>query len=99
MNGNPFQVDRRAFLFVTLKELSTTSQLIYDHFMKFWLQMHVGATKVKNGGNLFPTLLEVEEKDVTTNLQLNNGKHSIQFMNKFKYLGSLIMPCLIKMQK
>ena len=42
-----------------------------------------------------PSLLEAEEeKDVPTNLQLNNGEHTIQFTNKFKYLGSLIKPCL-----
>ena len=29
-----------------------------------------------------------------TNLQLNNGENTIQFMNMFKYLGFLITPCL-----
>ena len=46
-----------------------------------------------------PSLLEVEEekeKDLPANLQLNNGEQSIQFMNKFKYLGSWITPCLME---
>ena len=44
MKGNPFQVDNLlyiddgAFLFETLKELTTASQIIYDHFMKLGLQ-------------------------------------------------------------
>jgi len=53
MKGNPFQVDNLlyvdngAFLFETLKELTTASQIIYDHFMKFGLQMQVGMKKQK----------------------------------------------------
>ena len=44
----------------------------------------------------FPTLSPRSErkKDVPTNLQLNNGENTIQFINKIKYLGSLITPCL-----
>ena len=102
--GNPFQVDNLLYidngacLFETLKELTTVSQIIYYHFMKFGLQMHVGMKKQKSKKEAKfypPSLLEAEgKKDVPINLQQNNGEHSIQSMNKFKYLGSLTTPCL-----
>ena len=69
--GNPFQVDNHlyiddgAFLFKILEELTTASQTIYDHCMKFWLQMHVGTKKQmsKTEAMFFPpSLLEAEEK-------------------------------------
>jgi len=71
MKGNPFQVDDLlyiddgAFLFDTLEELTTASQIIYDHFMKFGLQMHVSTKDQKSKTETIffpPSLLEAEEK-------------------------------------
>ena len=75
------------------------TQTIYDHFAQFGLQMHVGTRnkKSKTEAMFFPASLKeatILQKDFSTNFLLNNGVNNIQFMDAFKYQGSIITPCL-----
>jgi len=56
-NGCPFHVNNDgAFLFELLGELTEATQMIYDHFTLFGLQMHVGTNiqKLRTVAMYFP---------------------------------------------
>jgi len=94
---NLLYVDDGAFLLRTLNELKIASQTIHDHFSKFGLQVHVGTNKqIKNRSNVCPPslLLAMNQTELPPSFKLNDGKNDIHFTNKFKYLGSIITPCL-----
>jgi len=102
--GDAFQiddllyVDDGTFLFSTLTEMKEALQTIHDHFAKFRLQMHVGSTnaKSKTEAMFFPSSLThtKSQKTLPKNFDLNNGNNHAQFTDKFKYLGSIVTPCL-----
>ena len=91
-------VDDGTFLFSTLTEMKDATQTIHDHFARFRLQMHIGSKKAKSKTEamFFPSsLIQAEsQKTLPENFDLNNGANHVQFTDKFKYLGSMITPCL-----
>jgi len=97
---NLLYVDDGSFLLETLDELKETTQIIHDHFYKFGLQMHIGKRnlKLKTEAMFFPSSLSA----VTNNIEipqtftLNNDENCVHFKDRFKYLGAIIMPCLME---
>ena len=84
-----------------MEELTGATQTIYDHFAHFGLQRHVGTRnkKSKTEAMFFTASLKeatILQNDFPTSFSLNNGVNNIQFMVAFKYLGSIITPCLTK---
>ena len=61
--------------------------------------MHVGTRNKKSKTEAMFFLASLKEatilqKDLPTSFSLNDGVNNIQFMDAFKYLGSIITPCL-----
>jgi hypothetical protein len=95
-----FYVDDSFFIFNNKQELHDSQVQLNKHFARFSLTMHVGSstTKSKTECIFFPATLklaiaQVEKNLLPDNLILPNDKQ-INFVTKFKYLGSFIMPFL-----
>ena len=95
---NLLYIDDGAFLFESLDDLKSATQTIHDHFSKFGLQMHSGTKnqKSKTEAMYIPASLMAASCKSTLPLEfkINGEVNTIHFANKFKYLGSIITPCL-----
>ena len=97
---NLLYIDDGSFLLETLDKLKETTQIIHDHFSKFSLQLHVGKRnlKLKTEAMFFPSSLsaatnQIELPQIFT---INNDENCVHFRGRFKYLGAIIMPCLME---
>ena len=104
--GSPFEfvssfyVDDSFFVFETRQELQQATIELNEHFARFGLIMHLGneTTKSKSEAMFFPASLKQARSDqandhVPEELILPNNK-KVHFVNRFKYLGSIITPLL-----
>ena len=78
------------------KTILSGSQIIYNPFTHFSLQMHIGnSNKSKTEAMYFLTTLgEAEIDETPEDLILSNRNSDIPFTMKFHYLGSIITPKL-----
>jgi hypothetical protein len=76
-------------------ELISGSQVLFDHLQRFGLQMHVGrgGTASKSEAMFVPKPGQPYSAGDTTRYPLD-GDGFIDFVKKFKYLGSIITPDL-----
>ena len=93
-------MDDSFFVFETRQELLQAITELDKHFARIGLIIHLGseATKSKSEAMFFPTSLKQARSDQTNNhvpeeLLLPNNK-KVHFVNRFKYLGSIITPLL-----
>jgi hypothetical protein len=98
--SSSFYVDDSFFIFQTRQELQQAIIDLDKHFARFGLIMHLGSenTKSKSEAMFFPSSLKQARNDFLDNklpedLLLPNGK-KVHYVNKFKYLGSIITPLL-----
>ena len=98
--NSSFYVDDSFFVFQTRQELQQAIIDLDKHFARFGLIMHLGSenTKSKSEAMFFPFSLKQARNDFLDNklpedLLLPNGK-KVHYVNKFKYLGSIITPLL-----
>ena len=95
-----FYVDDSFFLFSTKQELQQAIETLDKHFARFGLIMHLGSKKQKSKSEAmyFPPSLQQAQHDFENNILpediiLADGK-KVHFVNRFKYLGSIITPLL-----
>jgi hypothetical protein len=92
-----FYVDDSFCVFQNRDELHEAVGILNNHFSKFRLKMHLGSddSKSKSEAIFFPaSLKEVKmQTEVPEDLTFLDGSR-IHFMKSFKYLGSIITPCL-----
>jgi hypothetical protein len=92
--NNLLYVDDGAFIFTNREDMEKAAGLIFDHFAKFGLIMHIGTNgkKSKTEAVYYPPKLlnEGEEPKVkiTETFPVKHGY--VGFTENFKYLGSLI---------
>lgn len=89
-------VDDIGFLFLSYDELVRGSRILFAHFARFGLIMHIGRgdKASKSEAMFFPRRslhAPVNDADVAT-FDVHNG--FISFTNAFKHLGCIIIPCL-----
>ncbi len=95
-----FYVDDSFFIFSNKPELSQALIKLNKHFARFGLTMHIGSstTKSKTECMFFPAYLNLAIDQAQKNLLPENfslpDNSQIHFVNKFKYLGSIITPLL-----
>eukprot|EP00978_Attheya_sp_CCMP212_P006398 scaffold14557_cov67-Attheya_sp.AAC.1 len=77
-------------LFNTREDLEEGTQLLFSHFTRFGVEMHigVGAKKSKMECILFPAANPQQPVNLE-NIQVEQG--FVSFTNCFKYLGSIIL--------
>ncbi len=88
-------VDDGAFIFETRNQLIKGAQLIYDTFKQFGLNMHIGkdGKPSKTEAMFFPATPHSPQQSTETEMiQLQDG--TINYCDKFKYLGAIINPQL-----
>ena len=95
-----FYVDDSFFLFHSRSELHQAITQLDKHFSRFGLIMHLGSNSIKSKSEamFFPASLKQARHDFENNILpddiiLSDNK-KVHFVNKFKYLGSLITPLL-----
>ena len=98
--NSSFYVDDSFFLFQSKEQLHQAIIELDKHFARFGLIMHLGSSKIKSKSEamFFPASLKQAKEEFDHNilpdkLLLPNDKN-IHFVNKFKYLGSIITPML-----
>ncbi len=84
-------VDDGAFFFATREDLEKGARIIVAHFKRFGLFVHVGeeGTKSKSLAMHFPSALNTIDETLPENIIIDAIK-CIQFVNRFKYLGSIL---------
>jgi hypothetical protein len=98
--SSSFYVDDSFFLFQTKSQLEEAVTELDRHFARFGLIMHLGTPNVrsKSEAMYFPPSLKQAREEFEKNILPENillpGNKKIHFVNKFKYLGSLITPML-----
>ena len=98
--NSSFYVDDSFFIFQTRQELHQAIIDLDNHFARFGLIMHLGSDKIKSKSEamFFPSSLKQARIDFSNNtlpedILLPNNK-KVHYVNKFKYLGSIITPLL-----
>ena len=98
--NSSFYVDDSFFLFQTKQQLEQAIIDLDEHFSRFGLIMHLGtaSTKSKSEAMYFPPSLTQAKEDFDNNTLPEGiylpGNKKIHFVNKFKYLGTIITPLL-----
>ena len=98
--NSSFYVDDSFFLFQTKQQLEQAIIELDKHFARFGLIMHLGSpnTKSKSEAMFFPSSLKQAKEDFNNNILpqkiLLPDDKNIHFVNKFKYLGTIITPLL-----
>ena len=80
-----------AFLFQNYEVSEKAAQIMYDHFVKFRLQMHISTktSKPKQKQCISPFLKDgIEQENHPPNLHINQGLNSIPAINK----GAILIP-------
>ena len=82
-------VDDGAMLFDTREDLAEGTQLLFNHFARFGLEMHIGVGDKKSKTECvhFPAADQQQPANLE-NIQVEQG--FVSFTNCFKYLGSII---------
>jgi hypothetical protein len=83
-------VDDGAMLFNNREDLEAGTTLLFSHFARFGLEMHIGREN-KNSKTecmYFPAFNEKYQDENTENISVGDG--FVSFTKEFKYLGSLI---------
>eukprot|EP00978_Attheya_sp_CCMP212_P009953 scaffold23798_cov44-Attheya_sp.AAC.1 len=82
-------VDDGAMLFDTREHLAEGTQLLFSHFARFGLEMHIGIGDKKSKTECvhFPAANQQQPANLE-NIQVEQG--FVSFTNCFKYLGSII---------
>jgi hypothetical protein len=92
-----FYVDDNFFVFQNKDELHEAVDVLNNHFSRFGLNMHLGAgaSKSKSEAMFFPAFLKEAkiQTKVPEDLTFLGGSR-IHFTRSFKYLGSIVTPCL-----
>ena len=88
--------DDCAIFFKTRQDLITGSTYLFSHLARFGLHMHVGrgSTKSKTEAMFFPKPRTPYEDADTSSFFIDNDGGFVHFCTEFKYLGSIITPCL-----
>eukprot|EP00978_Attheya_sp_CCMP212_P016715 scaffold44003_cov57-Attheya_sp.AAC.1 len=83
-------VDDGAMLFDTREDLAKGTQLLFSHFARFGLEMHIGIGDKKSKTECvhFPAVNQQQPANLE-NIQVEQG--FVSFTNCFKYLGSIIL--------
>eukprot|EP00978_Attheya_sp_CCMP212_P038155 scaffold186307_cov51-Attheya_sp.AAC.1 len=83
-------VDDGAMLFDTREDLAEGTQLLFSHFARFGLEMHIGmgVKKSKTDCVHFPAANQQQPANLE-NIQVKQG--FVSFTKCFKYLGSIIL--------
>jgi len=98
--NSSFYVDDSFFLFQTKQQLEQAIIDLDHHFTRFGLIMHLGTpkTKSKSEAMYFSPSLKQAKEDFDNNVLPEDiflpDNKKIHFVNKFKYLGSIITPLL-----
>jgi len=90
-----FYVDDGAFLFRSRDDLEKGANVLYAHFARFGLIMHIGSDtdKSKSEAMFFPPdLSPAHDLLVGTTFPIHHGH--IHYTDSFRYLGSIITPSL-----
>ena len=97
--GQPFSfekslyVDDGAFLFDDRNALQTGAKLIFSHFRRFGLKMHIGTdgtfTDSKTEAVFFPSATQSITSADTSPVYVNETGY-VTYSDKFKYLGSYV---------
>ena len=92
--NNLLYVDDGAFIFTNKTDMIKAAEIIYKHFARFGLIMHIGrdGKKSKTEAMYFPPklLTAKETPEVTTKDTFKVMDGYVGFTDKFQYLGSLI---------
>ena len=88
--------DDCAIFFKIRQDLITGSTFLFSHLARFGLLMHVGcgSTKSKTEAMFFHKPRTPHEDAGTSPFFVDNDGGFVYFCTKFKYLGSIITPCL-----
>eukprot|EP00978_Attheya_sp_CCMP212_P027760 scaffold93832_cov47-Attheya_sp.AAC.1 len=83
-------VDDGAMLFNNREDLAAGITLLFSHFARFGLEMHIGRNDKasKTECMYFPAFEKKYQESNTENIDVGDGY--VSFTKKFKYLGSLI---------
>ena len=100
--NSSFYVDDSFFVFQTRQELLQAIIDLNKHFARFGLIMHLRSNNIKSKSEAmyFPPSLKQANIDVDNNTLPENlllpDNRKVHYVNKFKYLGSIITPLLKK---
>ena len=86
-------MDDGAFLFLSREELQRGAKLIFSHFRRFGLKMHIGTdgsfSDSKTEAVVFPAPGQILSSFDTSPVYINDTGY-VTYTDKFKYLGSYI---------
>ncbi len=92
-----FYVDDSFFVFQNKDELHEAAGVLNNHFTRLGLKMHLGSdsSKSKSEAMYFPASLKEAkmQTELPGDLTFPDGSR-IHFTKSFKYLGSVVTPCL-----